>query len=69
MMDEILAFAIAWMPMFVIVGLLLFVVMRTGRVPKDYAALAAAQLEQVRRQTQILDRIATALEKANNRAP
>ena len=66
-MDEILAFAIAWLPMLVIVGLLMFVVMRTSRVPKEYAALASAQLEEVRRQTQILDRIATALEKANNR--
>jgi len=66
-MDEILAFAIAWLPMFVIVGLLMFGVMRTGRVPKEYAALASAQLEEARRQTQSLDRIATALEKANNR--
>ena len=66
-MDDIIAFAIAWLPMLVIVGLLMFVVMRTGRVPKEYAALAAAQLEEVRRQTQSLDRIATALEKANNR--
>lgn len=67
-MDEILAFAIAWLPMLVIVGLLMFVVMRTGRVPKEYAVLASAQLEEARRQTQSLDRIATALEKANNRA-
>ena len=45
------------------IGVLLFIMMRTG-VPKDYSAMASAQLEETRRQTQILDRIATALEKA-----
>ena len=64
-MDDILAFAITWLPMILIIGLLMYVVMRAGQVPKDYAAMIAAQVEETRRQTQILDRIATALEKAN----
>jgi hypothetical protein len=65
MMDRILAFAIEWLPMLVFVGLLMFLVMRAGRVPKDYVSLASAQLDETRRQNQILDRIATALEKGN----
>ena len=62
-MDGILIYLIEWLPLIVMIGVLLFIMMRTG-VPKDYAAMASAQLEETRRQTQILDRIATALEKA-----
>jgi len=62
-MDAIFVYLIEWLPLLIMIGVLLFIMMRTG-VPKDYSAMASAQLEETRRQTQILDRIATALEKA-----
>jgi len=62
-MDGFLVYLIEWLPLFVLIGVLLFIMMRTG-LPKDYSAMASAQLEETRRQTQILDRIASALEKA-----
>src|SRR5262245_43407317 len=66
-MDAIVFYLIEWMPLLIMIGLLLFIVMRTGRsVPKDYLAMATAQLDEMRRQNQTLERIAAALEKATN---
>ena len=67
-MDALLIYAIEWLPLFVLIGMLLFIVMRTG-LPKNYSAMASAQLDEIRRQNAILERIATALEKGTTRLP
>jgi len=64
-MNDVFVYVVEWLPMLLLLGVLLFIMMRAGRIgPKDYIGLVSAQLEETRRQNEILERIAVALEKS-----